>query len=223
MFVFYVDIRFFEFDFHITFTPNLLVNYSFTRVVFNHFGSVSFFGFVSPVCLFFEVKSMKFSIGELIIYGETGVCRVEGIEERPFLGEITSCYKLQPLYQSCVIYTPADNSNVYMRPIVTVDEAEALINSFSTVEPKTLPQGAPRVVSEIYDKIIKTHDCDELVSLIVSIYHKRKGLIESKKKLSAIDERFMKKSEDLLFGELAAALEISKSNVSERVIEKMGC
>jgi len=166
---------------------------------------------------------MKFSIGELIIYGETGVCRVEGIEERPFLGEITSCYKLQPLYQSCVIYTPADNSNVYMRPIVTVDEAEALINSFSTVEPKTLPQGAPRVVSEIYDKIIKTHDCDELVSLIVSIYHKRKGLIESKKKLSAIDERFMKKSEDLLFGELAAALEISKSNVSERVIEKMGC
>ncbi len=166
---------------------------------------------------------MKFSIGELIIYGETGVCRVEGLEERPFLGEVTNCYKLQPLYQSCVIYTPADNSNVYMRPIVSEGEAEALINSFSTVEPKTLPQGAPRVVSEIYDKIIKTHDCDELVSLIVSIYHKRKGLIESKKKLSAIDERFMKKSEDLLFGELAAALGIEKSNVSERISEKMGC
>ena len=74
---------------------------------------------------------MKFSIGDLIIYGETGVCRVEATEERPFLGEITNCYRLQPIYQSCVIYTPTDNGNVFMRPIVSAEEAQKLIDSFS--------------------------------------------------------------------------------------------
>lgn len=165
---------------------------------------------------------MKFSIGDLIIYGETGVCRVEAMEERPFLGEITNCYRLQPVYQSCVIYTPVDNGNVFMRNIVSADEAEALINSFESVEPRDLPQGAPRIVSELYDKIIKTHDCAELVSFIVSVHNKRKKLADSKKKLSAIDERFMKKAEDLLFGELASALGIQKSEVYERASEKLG-
>lgn len=165
---------------------------------------------------------MKFSIGDLIIYGETGVCRVESMEERPFLGEITNCYRLQPIYQSCVIYTPVDNGNVFMRNIVSADKAEALINSFESVEPRDLPQGAPRIVSELYDKIIKTHDCAELVSFIVSVHNKRKRLADSKKKLSAIDERFMKKAEDLLFGELASALGIQKSEVYERASEKLG-
>lgn len=166
---------------------------------------------------------MKFSIGDLIIYGETGVCRVEAIEERPFLGEITNCYKLQPIYQTCVIYTPADNSNVYMRPILSYAEAESLIAGFNGVTPVQLPQGAPRTVSEAYDRIIKTHDCQQLAGLIIAIYRKRRALIDAKKKLSAIDERFMRKSEELLFGELAAALSLEKSQIASAVSEKISC
>ena len=162
---------------------------------------------------------MKFAIGDLIIYGETGVCRVDAIEERPFMDEIRQCYKLQPLYQSCTIITPADNNNVFMRPIVSRQEAEALVQSIRDVTPQELPSAAPRVVSGSYDKIIKSHDCNQLISLTVSIYHKRKGLIDQKKKLSAIDERYMKKAEDLLFGELAAALEIDKASVSGYIEE----
>ena len=166
---------------------------------------------------------MKFSIGDLIIYGETGVCRVVAIEERPFLDKVTNCYKLQPIYQSCVIYTPADNSNVYMRPILSAAEAEKLVAEFNEVNPVELPQGAPRMVSEAYDKIIKSHDCCELAGLILAIYRKRRTLIENKKKLSAIDERYVKKSEDLLFGELAVALNLERSQIAEIVIEKICC
>ena len=164
---------------------------------------------------------MRFSIGDLIIYGETGVCRVEALEERPFLGEITNCFRLQPIYQSCVIYTPADNSNVFMRHILTCGEAEKLVEGFNDVTPAQLPLGAPRVVSEAYDKIIKSHDCRELAGLILAIHRKRKALIDSKKKLSAIDERFVKKAEDLLFGELAASLNLERSRIAEIIIEKI--
>lgn len=163
---------------------------------------------------------MKFAIGDLIIYGETGVCRVEDILEKEFLDGNKECYKLMPVYSSCAIFTPTDNSNVRIRPIVTKTEADAVINSFRTIEPEIQTASSPRELSEKYDKIIKLHDSSALAELIVSIYKKRDMLVAQKKKLSAIDERYLKKAEDLLFGELAAALEIDKYSIKEQINKK---
>ncbi len=160
---------------------------------------------------------MRFSIGDLIIYGETGVCRVLDIVERPFLDGTVNCYKLEPVYSSCTIFTPVDNGNVFMRPIVTKDEADALVSSVKDITPVVYESATPRELTEKYDKIIKTHDCNLLMLFLVSIYNKRSTLIAQKKRLSAIDERYMKKAEDLLFGELAVALGIEKSGVSQFV------
>ncbi len=164
---------------------------------------------------------MRFAIGDLIIYGETGVCRVDDIVEKEFAGSVKQCYRLCPLYQSCTIFTPADNENVYMRPIISRAAADALIESINTTVPEICTITAPRELSEKYDKIIKLHDCGELISLTMSIHHKKARLIEQKKKLSAVDERYMKKAEELLFGELAAALGIEKSSVKEYIESKV--
>lgn len=163
---------------------------------------------------------MRFAIGDLIIYGETGVCRVEEIVEKEFLGEIRPCYKLQPIYQSCIIFTPADNEAVFMRPILTKNEAEALIESIPSIKPMLYSANSPRELSEVYDKIIKLHDCNELATLIISVYAKRKEYIAKKKKFSAIDERFVKKAEDLLFGELASALGTERTAFRPIIEEK---
>lgn len=165
---------------------------------------------------------MKYSIGDLIVYGETGVCRVEEVVERPFLDSTQLCYKLQPLYQSCVIFTPVEGGAVFTRPIISHEDAEALINSIGSMTPEVLEITAPRILSEKYDSVIKTHDCREYVLLILSIYEKRKRAIDAKKKLSAVDERYLKKTEDLLFGELAAVLDIYKSEVGKYIEERIG-
>lgn len=164
---------------------------------------------------------MRFSIGDLIIYGETGVCRVDEIVEKEFLGEIRPCYKLQPLYQSCMIFTPADNEAVFMRAIITTAESNALIESIPQIEPSVCKVTSPRELSDKYDKIIKLHDCTALISLIKSIHIKREQCIAAKKKLSAVDERYMKRAEDLLFGELAASLSLEKANVKQYIEEKL--
>ncbi len=164
---------------------------------------------------------MQFAIDELIIYGETGVCRVVDIVEKPFLGVVQSCYQLQPIYQSCAIFTPVNNCNVYMRPIITREEAEALIANMPSVSPEIVSASSPRELTEKYDKIIKLHDCGKLIELTKSIYIKREKVLANKKKLSAIDERFLKKAEDLLFGELAAALDIDKTAVTGYIESKV--
>ena len=173
----------------------------------------------TPLVEFFSTRGvfMRFSIGDLIVYGETGVCRVEDIVEKEFMGEIRPCYKLQPLYQSCMIFTPADNEAVFMRPIITAEEATALIDGYKSVVPEDCPPASPRALSERYDKIIKLHDCAALIKLSVSLRVKRASLTASKKKLSAVDERYLKRAEDLLHGELAAALDMEKHLMREYI------
>lgn len=165
---------------------------------------------------------MRFAIGDLIIYGETGVCRVADIVEKEFPDGNKRCYKLQPLYQSCMIFTPADNEAVFMRPIISREEADALILNVCDVTPTVFNAISPRELSDKYDAIIKLHDCSELVAMTKAIYEKRTRLVAIKKKLPAVDERYMKRAEDLLFGELAAALGIDKASVKGVIEEKVG-
>lgn len=164
---------------------------------------------------------MKFAAGDLIIYNEIGVCRVDDIIEKEFPDGVKSCYKLQPIYQSCAIFTPVDNDAVYMRPIMSRDEANKLISDICDIAPFEAKAVSPREMSSEYDGLIKRHDCAALIALTKHIYNKRDRLSEVKKKLSAVDERYMKKAEDLLFGELAASLGLEKSEVRENVGSKI--
>ena len=92
-----------------------------------------------PVVL--HVCKMKgermFEIGELIIYGGNGVCRVEKI------GPIDTgmgtkgrmYYTLNPLKnKDSRIFTPVDNEKVIMRPTMTKEDALALIDQIQNVE-----------------------------------------------------------------------------------------
>ncbi|MBO5870286.1 MAG: CarD family transcriptional regulator [Clostridia bacterium] len=165
---------------------------------------------------------MRFAIGDLIIYNEIGVCRVDDIIEKEFPDGVKKCYKLQPIYQSCAIFTPVDNETVFMRHIISREEADKLINDVCDIKPAEITSASPRELSNEYESIIKLHDCAELVALTKHIYTKRARLVSVKKKLPAVDERYVKKAEDLLFGELAAALGIDKSSVRENIAEKVG-
>ena len=70
-----------------------------------------------------------FQIGERIMYGSSGVCRVEAIgkpDSASFADRDRDYYTLSPLYGEGVIYVPVDSS-VFMRPILSREEALELI------------------------------------------------------------------------------------------------
>jgi CarD family transcriptional regulator len=52
--------------------------------------------------------------------------------------------------------------------------------------------------------MLESHSCNELLELAIKIYSKKQAV----KKLGFIDEKHLKRTEELLFGELAAALDI---------------
>ena len=80
---------------------------------------------------------------------------------------------------------------------------------------------ALRQLQEYYDTKLNTHNCADLVELTMSLYAKKKKTEAQKRKFGAIDERYMKRAEDLLFGELSAALEIPKGDVRQYIHDRL--
>ena len=70
-----------------------------------------------------------FNKGDKIVYGQTGVCIVEDIAQRELIKHVKRLYyKLRPIYQqNNIIYAPAESDKVLIRPVISKDEADALI------------------------------------------------------------------------------------------------
>lgn len=158
-----------------------------------------------------------YSIGQLVLYGRTGVCRVEEICERVLPGDKTphSFYTLQPLYQSCKVNIPVDNTKVFIRPIISAEEALLLIKRLPELEAAPYHNRNLNQLREHYRSCIESYSCEELALMTISIWRKRKECEASKRKLGAVDERFMHEAEGLLFGELAAALNMDKDSMPQ--------
>lgn len=156
-----------------------------------------------------------YDIGELVLYGSTGVCRVSEIKKQDFpsTGEQRLYYVLKPLYQSCVISVPVDSDKVFIRPIISKDEAERLISLIPGRKREAYHNRATRELTQHYDAMLKSHNCEDLIDLTMSIYAKKENMQRQKRRFGSVDERFLKQAEDLLFGELAAALEIPRNEV----------
>ncbi len=151
-----------------------------------------------------------YSEGEYIVYGTSGVCKVESIGDSPFDEESSKkYYTLVPIYGTETIYIPVD-SPVYTRPVISKAEAEALIQEIPSVEIEHIEAKSPRLIGEHYEAVLHTHDCHELVQLIKTVYAKsnRKG-----RRVSQIDQRYRKRAEDLLHSELSVALGIPFAEV----------
>lgn len=128
-----------------------------------------------------------YQIGALLFYGETGVCRVADIQVRsPGRGEPErSYYVLEPLYQSCTITTPVDSNKVFMRPILTREEANALIDRIPQIKAQGFYSRALRELTDHYQAALKTHDCQAYLELTMSIYAKKQDLEAHKRKVGA--------------------------------------
>lgn len=163
-----------------------------------------------------------FKTGEKIIYGQTGVCEVIDICEREFVKrQKKQYYVLKPIsLDNNLIYAPTENGKVFMRYLITKEQAEELIDSIPKIVQKLSESN--EITKEEYAEKINNHTLEDLVELTAIIYSKKLSVAKMKKRLNAIDEKYMKIGEGLLFGELSAALGIAFDDVQEYITKKIG-
>lgn len=152
--------------------------------------------------------------GTLLAYGRNGVCKVLSVGEAPFRGADPHrlYYTLSPLYGNETIYVPVD-TRVLLRPILTREEAEALIRSIPSIQAQTVEVQSLPALSRWYQDACQTSDCGDLVRLIKTIYQKNASAGAHGRKPGKLDQRYMRLAEDQLYGELAVALDMDREEV----------
>lgn len=156
-----------------------------------------------------------FKVGDLVVYGSEGVCRVEAVGTLP-LSDVKSdreYYTLAPLYRTGTAFAPVDGK-AFIRPILSRQEAEELIRSIPEIKEAPCTAKGARMLGEQYQKLLQSRDCGDLVQLIKTIYLKQQGAQAAGRRPGQVDERFRKRAEEMLHGELAAALGIGREEVA---------
>ena len=155
-----------------------------------------------------------YSIGDMVMYGSFGICKVTAIEKRDLTGEEQEYYILKHINsEKNIFYVPTNNDAALskMHPICSKAEVDELISHMNSEGLIWIDNDIKR--KEEYSRIIKDADKHEIIRLIKTLYLRRKELAESGKKLRSTDENYLSLAENMLFEEFAYALDIDKSEV----------
>ena len=163
-----------------------------------------------------------FQEGDLVVYGSSGVCRVVqiGVLESRAADPNRQYYTLQPLFESERIYTPVD-SGVFMRPAMTKEEAQNLIRQIPEIDGDVCTERNPANLRIHYEASLQSHECRELIRMIKGIRRKTRETEKKGRKMGQVDQRYRKKAEGLLHGELSIALGIPLDQVERYIQQNM--
>lgn len=163
-----------------------------------------------------------FRIGQYVSCGNKGVCTVEKITTLDISGvdKEKMYYILKPCYMATsTVYVPVDSSATSMRPILTKEEAEALIASITDIPMLTIQN--EKFLEQDYRASMKTNQCEEWVRIIKTIYSRKQKRLQAGRKETAVDSKYFKIAEDNLYGELAIVLDIQRSEVCDYISNRL--
>ena len=160
-----------------------------------------------------------FSVGDKIIYGENGVCTVEQVAPLAMSGAPKDklYYHLIPLVGSGTYFTPVD-SGAYMRPVMSREEAESLIDAMPGIEPAICNDNRFNHVDAFYKELFRLHSCEALVAILKGL----RSRMAERKTRSTRAEATMRRAKDMLYGELSVALGIEMNAVEAYIQERVG-
>ena len=108
-----------------------------------------------------------------------------------------------------------------MRPILTKAQAEELIEQIPQIQGEEFEGKDVRALSEKYKDCLDTHQCEDLVKLIKTVYQKEKVMVESGKKLAKTEQEFGKLAKELLHREFSMALGLPYEEVEAYILKKV--
>ena len=163
-----------------------------------------------------------FQVGEYIVYGINGICRVEDVCPSPYdKTDPRTYYLLVPVNNpmSSTIYTPVDNDRVPMRRLMTAAEIEALIADMPAIELLTVPIEKQR--REIYRTTIGTLAPEGYVQVIKTVHRRREELTAAHKHFPVTDLEYGRLAKHLLYSECAHVLGLAEESIEEYIATRI--
>lgn len=162
-----------------------------------------------------------YQIGETVLYGSEGICKITDIVSRTINKQKRSYYLLTSPANKIKILVPLDNqlSLSKIRSALTKDEIYKLIKSMPDNE--TISINDKNIRKKKYNEIIVKGDHKQLVKLIKTLYLKKQELQKQGKKFHLQDDYLLQAAEKMLFQEFSYTLAISPEEVIPFIIKKI--
>ena len=163
-----------------------------------------------------------FKVGDFVVYGSNGVCRITevGPIDCPGVSQDKLYYTMTPCYiRDSEIFTPVDNDRVVIRKVMSEEEAQAFVENMHSIEKMPVEEEKKRELT--YKQALLTCEPAKIVSLIKTIYERMQERQAEGKKVTSSDSKYFHIAEDSLYGELAISLGMEKDAVGAYIEEKM--
>lgn len=151
-----------------------------------------------------------FQLGELVVYGVHGVCRVSQIQEQVVDRVPRQYLVLEPVSKGGSQYMVPMHNAVAMSKLTQLlspKELEELFQNDAVYKSNWIPDENRR--KQFYREQSGAVDRQTLMQTIHTLYTHRDGLREQGKKLHVCDENFLHDAEKVLSGEIAAVLSLN--------------
>ena len=158
--------------------------------------------------------------GDYVLKIPEGICKIADIGYFDISGMNTDkqYYILVPIKDdTSKVYIPVENAGEKLRSIISKDDAMQFIKSIPDINTKDIANEKMR--EQEYKSAILSGDHEKLVSIIKLIYARKCERINQGKKVTAIDDRYFKQAEDILFSELSFVLNVPKENMEQFIAD----
>lgn len=163
-----------------------------------------------------------FKVGDYIVYGARGVCKVVdvGCVDLSGISKDRIYYTLESIHtQGGKIYTPTDNDKTIIRSVIDKEEGMELLDEIESIEAIWVEDDRKRESN--YKEAIRMCDCRELIKIIKTTLIRKKERAEVGKKVTAGDEKYLQIAEENLYSEMAIALGINVDQAEQFVVDKL--
>ncbi len=163
-----------------------------------------------------------FTSGDYVVCGNNGICQIQAITTLNISGvdKTRQYYILKPVFSSgSTVYTPVDTAENTLRKAMNKEQATTFISSIPNTS--LIPLADEKTLERTYKEYIRQNSSEGWLKLIKTIYLRKEKRLSDGHKVTAVDSRYFKLAEDFLYGELSIALNMSKDEVREHIIQTM--
>ena len=167
---------------------------------------------------------MAVQIGDIILYGANGVCRIDDMRTEKLGLEVRTYYILKPIRNgSSTIFVPADNPSLVkqMQPILSSGEIHELLVQVASEKEEEWVSDA-RARSEHYKGILSGGERALILSALRTLYIRRCELGARGKQLCSSDETFFSRAEDIFADEFSTVLSLSREEARAYLYRGLG-
>ena len=163
-----------------------------------------------------------YSVGDHVVYGIHGVCRILCQEERTVDRKKVLYFVLEPLDQpGARFYIPAQNQAALskLRPVLSRHELDALLASQEVRRDHWVEDENQR--KQRYRELINSGDRAGLICMVGSLYRHKEAQAAAGRKFHMCDDNFLRDAEKLLNSEFSLVLQIPASQVQAYILEAL--